>query len=314
MLLEELRQSRKSSANVAYMHFISLTKNNHKGYFCFFEGKDAPYYLPRIRSIYKGSIHPIKCGGKDNVIKVYRLIHNHKEYWKYRKGFFVDRDYEPKVFKSLSPPIYETPAYSIENFYSTINSFTDIIKCEFGLIEHEKEFKECAELYLKRQKEFHKSTLLFNAWYYNLKKTKEKKKLPSTNVNLSDKLPKSIIHFSLNKITSNYTIERLKELFPESINFTKKSLNETKRELRKSNHQSSFRGKYELEFLSFMIRSFLEDANNVKKRHILKKKVKFNFEYGLIVSQFSQYADTPNCLLKYIKETTSKTYKYKKSA
>ena len=46
--IEELRQS-KNKAQVAYQEFALSTKKLPTHLFCFFEGKDNPYYVPRIK-------------------------------------------------------------------------------------------------------------------------------------------------------------------------------------------------------------------------------------------------------------------------
>ena len=123
--LDELRQSR-GKAQVAYQDFILHTRANKEGLFCFFEGKDNAYYIPRVKQ-FTNKYHPINCGGREKVLKVYDLINNHREYDQYKKAFFIDRDFNP----SLSPPnpkIFETPCYSIENFYTSVNVFQEIIK------------------------------------------------------------------------------------------------------------------------------------------------------------------------------------------
>ena len=40
------------------------------------------------------SIEPIWCKGKKRVIEIYKFITAKPEYSKYRKGFFVDKDYD----------------------------------------------------------------------------------------------------------------------------------------------------------------------------------------------------------------------------
>jgi len=44
----------------------------------------------------------------------------------------------------------------------------------------------------------------------------------------------------------------------------------------------------------------IEDAN--KHNNILKKKTKFRFDPALILSQLSQYAETPDCLKVFMEK------------
>ena len=314
VMIEELRAARENSGNVAYMKFISLTSEGIDGYFCFFEGKDSHYYLPRIRSVYTDKIHPINCGGKSKVLHVYRLIHGHKEYWKYKKGFFVDLDFDESIKGTYNPPIYETPSYSIENLYSTTNVFSEILKSEFGFVESDEEYKMCIDMFNKRKAEYHKSVITFNAWYLTLKQIKKENSLDSTGINLDEKLPKGYLKASLEKVDCNYDLNRIKDDFPYSIKWTKKRVKESIKILSSTNLCYSLRGKYEIEFMSSILRLIIDDANDKSKRKLLKVKTKFNFDTSRFNSQLSQYAETPDCLIEYIELTTKKIFKYKKAA
>lgn len=305
MTVEEMRRVREESPNVAYVSFISLTKAGIKGYFCFFEGKDAPYYVPRIKSIYKGIIHPIICGGKSKVLKVHELISYHHEYKKYIKGFFIDKDFDPSPPNHTGSPIYETPTYAIENFYSSINVFSQILKSEFALIETDQDYINCITLFKERQQEFHTVTTLFNSWYACLKDTKNKKNLPSTNVNLNDKLPKGFLTIQLDIVTQNYSIESIKQKFIESIEFNQADLESKIIEFNAIEKQKLFRGKYEIEFMIAFLRKLIASANDKRDFKYLTKKTKFNINETQIITQLSSYADTPNCLIDYLKLTTS---------
>ncbi|HZH39259.1 MAG TPA: DUF4435 domain-containing protein, partial [Bacillales bacterium] len=108
--IEKLRKSREK-AQVAYQEFAVSTRKGKDGLFCFFEGKDNAYYVPRIKR-FTDNYHPINCGGRDEVLDVYRLITIHSEYDKYKKAFFVDRDFNEPL-PPRNPPIFETPCYSI---------------------------------------------------------------------------------------------------------------------------------------------------------------------------------------------------------
>ena len=86
--VEELRNSRARSV-VAYAEFVDSTAKLPNHLFCFFEGKDNDYYVPRIKR-HTNDYHPIKCGGRSKVLEVYNLIKNQFVYEKYKKAFFID--------------------------------------------------------------------------------------------------------------------------------------------------------------------------------------------------------------------------------
>ena len=76
--LEQLRQS-KDKAQVAFHEFALSTRKYPNHLFCFFEGKDNPYYVPRIKR-FTSHYQPIKCGNRDSVLKIHTLISNRPEY------------------------------------------------------------------------------------------------------------------------------------------------------------------------------------------------------------------------------------------
>lgn len=115
----------KDKASVAYNEFILYTEQNKNGLFCFFEGKDNAYYIPKVKN-FTDKYHIIPCGGREKVLEVYQLITIHSEYDKYKKAFFIDRDFN-QALPPQNPPIFETPCYSIENFYVSVNVFKEIV-------------------------------------------------------------------------------------------------------------------------------------------------------------------------------------------
>jgi Protein of unknown function (DUF4435) len=308
-LIEELRKSR-DKATVAYQEFVLHTREGKDGLFCFFEGErgsDNAYYVPRIRE-YIGKYYPISCKGKEKVLKVHELISSHKEYSKYRKAFFIDRDFDQPLLPQ-NPPIFETPCYSVENFYVSVDVFKEILKNQFFLSEvaasGKPEFDVCVEVFSERQKEFHQATLLFNAWYACLRETRNSTGTP-TGVSLDDKLPKDFIKFSLELISADYDTEKLGVMFPNALEVSQKSLDEKITEFSKCEQDKIFRGKYELQFLVDMIERLLQDSS--KSHKYLKKKIKFPFGEKLSIGQamtvFSAYAETPKSLIEYLSVVT----------
>jgi len=109
--LQQLRQSR-NKAQVAFHEFTLSTREFPTHLFCFFEGKDNAYYVPRIKQFTTQYLH--------------RLIAQKTEYDKYKVGFFIDRDFN-KELPLIYPPIFETPCYSIENLYVSKDVFKEIL-------------------------------------------------------------------------------------------------------------------------------------------------------------------------------------------
>ncbi len=201
--VNDLRREREESANVQYIEFNSLVSLFPNDLVCFFEGQDTDYYYPRIKKYNTAlEIHSVKCKGMKYVLKVHQLISFHREYDKYKKAFFVDRDFNVPLTPQ-NPPIFQTPCYSIENFYVSVDTFKEILKHQLNISATQPEYATYIQLFTDRQKEFHQAVCLFNAWYACLIEIKNTQKL-EIDVSLEDKLPHNFVTFSLGKVTQNF--------------------------------------------------------------------------------------------------------------
>lgn len=302
----QLREGR-DKPQVAYAEFLQSIGQYPGRLFCFFEGKDNTYYVPRIKK-FTSDYQPIRCGNRDSVLKVHKLISNHSEYNKYKKAFFIDRDFNKPIRETL-PPIFETPCYSIENLYVSQNSFREILTNGFHLSEvSDKDvFELCYSLYQKRQEEFHNAVCLFNAWYACLMDVRNATGEP-IGVNLDERLPKDFVKVSLDSVTCTYDIETIKNTFPDAHEVEESVLAAKISEFEVCNRASVFRGKYELQFLIDFIRILLSDSQ--REKTVIKNKVKFAFGDASSIGQsqalviFSAYAETPGSLTAYLKTVT----------
>ncbi len=202
------------------------------------------------------------------------------------------------------PPIFETPCYSIENFYVSLDAFKEILKNEFQLSDlNDDVYKSCVDIFTARQKEFHEAVTLFNAWYACLIKIRNENGL-KTGVNLEDKLPENFINFSLEKISSNYNLQIIKNNFPNATEVSEEILNRKVIDFKSCDHCKVFRGKYEMQFLLKIIELIIKDSQSDKK--CIKQKISFSFGSALsntqAISVFSAYAETPKILNDYLEE------------
>lgn len=301
MTPEELIEHKNHSSSVAYHKFVLLTgKFGNSIFYCFFEGKeDGPYYHSRITH-YFSSYESFICRGKSNVINLFFKINKIKKYKSYKIGYFIDHDFDPSI---NMPEIYETPTYSIENFYCTSKCLANILKTEFDINIIDPQFKVCMQLFKKRQSEFHKCIVIFNVWYCCIKnKAIEKNiELKKLGVCLDDKIPTGFVKFDFAaKITQSYDLGDLKSMYPAAPVVLNKEISLFKKKFKTSDMTKILRGKYELEFVKKFLKFLINDANTKTKRIYIKKKTSFNFQDDLFLSQLSQYADTPNCLTKYL--------------
>ncbi|WP_413171123.1 DUF4435 domain-containing protein [Anabaena azotica] len=294
MSVAKLRESRNRPASV-FMQFTRQYKEYESALYCFFEGEDDKYYGIRIDNIAR----PTKdiyanCSGKEGVLGVYKLINNNQSYSKVRAAYFIDRDFDESIKNTQITGVYETSCYSIENFYTSINSFCKILRTEFKLAESEDDFNNCKNLYTQLQKEFHDAVELLNIW---IACQREKQaKLNLAGFNISD-----FVVIDLDNIKINYTIDTLYTKFPKAIAITQEELDLKQSNLCLQERQKSFRGKFEIYFLFKVIQKLIEAANKGNPKYFTKKiKVTLNLRETTLISDLSQYADTPECLVDYL--------------
>lgn len=313
-----MRQSREK-AQVAVLEFALSTRKFSTHLFCFFEGKDNDYYVPRIRR-FTDNYYPIKCGGREKVLDVYRIIVNRPEYSRYKKAFFIDSDFNPPLAATV-PPIFETPCYSIENFYVSPHVFKGILTNAFHVSEvnDPTKFDDCLALYTKQQAEFHEAISLFNAWYACLVDIKNEtgKETGATLGELSifkgkdkegGKKYLKFIDFTLQSVSADYDFERIKATFPEATDVPNDVLADKHEQFKRCNGSQVFRGKFEMQFLVKFIQLLIHDSLSTKS--VVKSKINFAFGDASSMNNeqatniFEGYADTPSNLIEYLRNVT----------
>ncbi|MCZ8090903.1 DUF4435 domain-containing protein [Flavobacterium sp.] len=290
---ENIRNTVDSSISVVYHKFQSYCKEDNKAkLFCFFEGKDAPYYSPRIKNYFDNYIN-FKCNNKNNVIKLYKKIKNKKS--DYLLAFFVDRDFDNSL---ENPEIYETPTYSIENLYCNNETIINILKNEYLINNEDEEFTTILNLYETNITDYLNKILLFNSWYHSLKKKKKLLGLDSTNVSLDDKLPNKFLKLEISNIECTYTINCIRSHYNKAIEVTDEEIQTSMNELSQTILLEKLRGKYLITFLIKFIEYLTLDSKSSK--NILKENINFTTNKTIILSHLSNYASTPNCLNNYL--------------
>ncbi|MDB9153270.1 DUF4435 domain-containing protein [Parabacteroides distasonis] len=293
--VEKLIKEKEEAISVVFHRFILLKDTYSDAFFYFVEGKDAPYYTYRVRTIVNSKdCIPIKCGNKEKTIKIHKILSSNPLYDKYKKAYFVDKDFDDN--SKLSLDIYVTPCYSIENLYSTEKVLSEILKCEFDILPSDREYSSILQLFHKEQSKFHNATILFNAWYACIKS----KNMP-IGVCLDEKFPKKFLTLKINNITYSYDIESIKSKYTEAPIISNNEI-EIMKERLKSDLCFNLRGKYEIQFFYEFIKYLINDANEKGKQVYVKEKTKLNLDKAQILSQLSQYAITPECLMHYIQQ------------
>jgi len=294
MSVDKLRASRNKAVSV-FVQFTRLYKHYESALYCFFEGEDSKYYGIRIKNIVRPEkdIY-INCNGKEGVLGIYRMLSLRNYYANARTAYFVDRDFDQSIYDMGISKIYETPCYSVENFYTSVQCFSEILKNEFKLTESDENFGRCVSLYNKLQEEFHNVVELLNAW---VACHRDK----SSKLNISDLSVLRFVHIDLNQAIAICTIDDLYQMFPDISVIPQQELDAKKYELRVGTRQKSFRGKFEIEFLFAFLQKLMSEANQGNYPYFTRKvKVVLSLTKRTIISDLSQYADTPKCLHHYL--------------
>ena len=273
----EILKKARLDAPVVFQEFRNIYikhKNQDKlndYFYCFYEGKDdSKYYNHRIEGFCECEVSHLHTDGKENLLKIYRILDRRKNIYKDSQLlFFIDRDYdffikndELKELQKISN-LYITPTYSIENFYTTKKAFERILKSEFNILEMDKKFDKLINLFLERQKEFHQIMLDINVWIATqnyFQHTKEKRNIPYNELGLD-----KILKISLQNIESkqNNIFEFLEGKYSESFSSEeiKTKFIELQNAFLTNDIQANFRGKFEIDFLTKFLRLLIEKAN-----------------------------------------------------
>ena len=302
MDIQKVKDARNKGV-VAFSRYCQEKKRYKDYLFCFFEGEDVKYYFPRIEK-YSGyednKIIHYNCGGKKGVLKALSLIEKNGDDTYIAKAFFVDSDYDTTKYNNSL--LYQTPCYSIENFYTSKKAFSRMLNREFGINTTETDFYKCCYDYFQRQQEFHDETIYINAWLACQREQEETTE--NHKIGLS--------HFKISKLFSEITIdcivskekinrEKLEELFPDSIHVEECVIERKMHYFRNGNMGQLFRGKFEMEFLKKIIDS-LRDKNKTGE-YFSQKYTSVHIDPNVnTLSALSNYADTPQSLIDFLKQ------------
>jgi hypothetical protein len=288
--------------SVYFMKFMRYA-NDIARTVCFFEGEDQKYFVARLDgSKIKSNWCGIDCGGKKNVLNLYIIIANHDVYKSSRVAFFVDRDFDEPITLEMRDLVYETPSYSIENFYCTDHCLSRVLNIEYKLDKDPNRpelITHALENFQAMRRQFQIAIRPLNVWI-KAHQTKEKmeglKALNLPNVSLE-----KFIEVRADSIISTYTLDDMQSFFPDCYTLSEDELKLAEESLPIEESHLNFRGKYQLEF----VRKYLD---NLKKACIDKTShfynpgntVKLSISKINIISELSQYASTPDCLSEFL--------------
>lgn len=301
------------TAPVAFMEFTRIYPQNKDKVFCFHEGEmDDKYYSLRIEADLKDfEVYYKFCHGKDNVKNIHSIISKNIDYKETKAIYLVDSDFDDTLNIS---DIYETPCYSIENFYVGEKTLTEIIKREFYIFEDDINYNIIISKFKKLQKEFHEKTIELNSWIY-YQRIQERQVGEHRKLHLDTLKHKDLYNITLNGIDKKYNLEFLKNKFPNAYDVTQDELNQIIKTLRSKDACLFFRGKFEFYFICSFLDLIIEEYNlcrnghsNIFTKHADMKKVTLNVstKSEQLLCPLSVYAYTPPCLSSYIKRMNLK--------
>jgi len=293
--LEILDEKIKTESVIFHKFMLKYPRNNTFP-FCMVEGEDdEKYYSLRVKLTCSNN-DPIfiPCNGKKGVLETYNLIKRHEKYNNGKILFFIDRDFDDLVDEDS---IYETPYYSIENFYTTDDSIVKICRSVFNIDESEDDYKTFFTIFKERQLEFHEATKLLNAWLICQRDLHRQGVMPRLDLR-SFKL-REFLSIKLDSVEMNYDLAKIEDKFSGAYKINQETIDEKLHSLRACSPQEVFRGKFELEFLCKMLELLQTDICN-RTPQFFQKRRRVSLNLYDAIAQFSSFAYTPQSLINYI--------------
>ncbi len=303
----KLRQAR-IDYSVTWTKFIQAFGKDANCWFCFFEGpEDVEYYGVRIGTMITGDRKEFTCGGKDNVLELYRLIVRDQKYQPAWVALFIDKDFDDPQQLPKDDRMYITPGYAIENFYVSPTSFGRMLRARFKLTTvnspaSEEACEEIIGLYKQRLEEFNDVVEELNAWMY-LQRLVEKKQILKKKVKFNQIDPKLCFDVQLDKVEKKYTLDYLTKTVSDSYPLDPKEVVEQAQQFHKMDRTALFRGKCEIEFLYQFITRL---QNRPRPSFLLTVDHNLTLSKDKITADLSQYVDTPECLNLFLSSLAKK--------
>lgn len=290
----DLMRNRRNVSEVIFKKFTEANKYFETHAFCFYEGEDGKYYDSRVRKYLNCDFITLVAGNKSEVLRTMKKIKSDSLYYNVCTMFFVDRDYDEPL-ANTDDDLFETPCYSVENFYAQEKVLARILQSEFGLSVVESDFHKCIECYKERFEEFIKVIIKFNAIvkYQHLYK-------PNVRCQFSSIKTSHLACIEIEKVIKasrhDEQIERCTALLNADTSVLTKIENEFHLD---GNLCINLRGKNQLDFFVAFIK-ILKDLNSTGGYFSEKlKNVHINLTDNRL-SELSQYAITPKELIVFL--------------
>lgn len=271
------------------------------------EGKDEDYYRPRLAGFTQGkSICFIAADGKDNVIELHEHLKNSPDAYKAnRYVLFADKDYDNLTIQDR---LYITSRHSVENFYTSPESFKNLISNKFGFTAHEsdEELDAVVEKYTAWMHQIAKDTLSFTAWlYWQLREApRDDDKPPKLNLNGTNFGNFFELKFNSNyelSIVKKFNLEDSGKIFPYAAEVDFDRVRSIMDELDEKDFFDYFRGKFIIEIYTMILENLRNDSRK-DNPVIFQAKRKNSLVWSKqILAELSSFAETPSCLSNFLR-------------
>jgi len=308
-----IMQEHGNSYSVKFLEFTRIYSKDKSIIICIFEGQDEKYFSSRLDlKIGQDKWKGINTGGKKSVLELNDSIMLHPVYKESYFVCFIDHDFEDWFVNPNPNKIYVTNCYSIENLYSTESCFKRVISSEFGINEFNEsriDFHKCIDLFNLRLTEFFDKVYMFNCWVkahrIMERDSKAPKKLNVRNVKIT-----SLVNIQLNSVSAIYDQSDPQSIFKdyEELSLCEEALEEAKLSFENKENCLVFRGKQQIEFMRIFLMRLKEDrTSKIPNFFSSKGSVILGLSKDNCISELSQYADTPECLISFL-ESVSRIY------
>ena len=295
-----MMRRRRESPAVDLIRLIKKIDNYDTNLICVFEGNDAAFYGARIDIVFPDFLRKsLSCRSKKKVLDLRDSISKNLELQKAKIIYFVDKDFEERI---EGANLYCTPTYSIENLYVNENVFRKVLTDELGLcaFEDARLVDRLIDWYARIESEADTALLALNAWI--MVRVEESKTNPAVRLNLNNYEIDEFISIDSESVIKNYDLPHLDAIFSIDEEIDEVDFQTCSERLDSLNPRQQCRGKYRLQFFRKILLLVIKDAasgEGLFEGRVVRSKL--SLSKNQVVSELSQYADTPGCLMDFLK-------------
>ncbi|MBB6286269.1 MULTISPECIES: DUF4435 domain-containing protein [unclassified Pseudomonas] len=294
-----------------FLEFMRIVGADPELLICIFEGEDEKYFSGRLHALLNNTTWEcINTGGRAPAIELFETIIDHPLYSAYKYLCFIDRDYDDIYDNHTPSKLYSTPGYSVENFYFSLACLKKILSAEFN-IKPENELKHLhdryTQLFQKAQKEFIAEIKKFNIWAktnYIMGKNATPLKMSIKSVKTNE-----LVDIGLESVKAKYDHNDISSVFPHlnNANLCPASFQEATSKLTEQDPELNFRGKNCADFMRLYLLAIKSEIQTLEFKENEKPTIRINFSKDNFLSEVSQYADTPACLIRFLSQHSATT-------